>query len=157
MLWKHSIKNTVFCECYWQQAVCNECCQCEAAAIWRAQGEVQKECGGGQHLAMAPTKAEKSQCCICFSQGCATPLVLTTEKKTHTYCWPHLHRCDRKRTEELTPLPCSFRKDGEMKRRGMLTGWMVIFSTSPSLLLHDISVFLCHVNAVHWGGRVASV
>lgn len=57
----------------------------------------------GQHLTMAPTKAEKSQRRICFSQGCATLLVLTTEKKTRTYRWPHLYRYDRKRTEELTP------------------------------------------------------
>uniref|UniRef100_A0A8C1UKD5 BCAS3 microtubule associated cell migration factor n=1 Tax=Cyprinus carpio TaxID=7962 RepID=A0A8C1UKD5_CYPCA len=43
----------------------------------------------------------------------------------------------------------------ELLLRGMLAGRTVVFSTSPSLLLHDVSVFLCHVNAVHWGGRVA--
>lgn len=95
----------------------------------------------GQHLAMAPTKAEKSQRRICFSQGCATPLVLTTEKKTHTYRWPHLHRLWQEEDRRVDPTPCSFRKDGEMKRREgcWLDGW------SPSPLL-PLSCFMMLVS-----------
>lgn len=38
-----------------------------------------------------------------FLSGLCNTVGVNYREKKHTYCWPHLHRCDRKRTEELTP------------------------------------------------------
>ncbi len=124
MLWQHSIKNTVLCECYGSSL-----CVISAVSVRRPQyGGLKAKCrksAEGATSGHGPHESRKKPAPHLFLSGlCDTVGVNYREKTTHiplasfTQMWQEEDR-------RVDPTPCSFRKDGEMKRREgcWLDGW----------------------------------
>ncbi len=125
----------------WQQAVCNKCCQCEAATIWRAQGEVWKECWGGNIWPWPPRKQKKASAASVSLRAVRHRWCFNYREKTTHIPLASFTQMWQEEDRRVDPTPCSFRKDGEMKRREgcWLDGW------SPSPLL-PLSCFMMLVS-----------